>query len=183
VNGWLYGETPAPFDVLYWNMDATRMPYKMHSWYLRELYLHNRLIHPDSLTVAGEPISLGRVAQPLYAVSAVDDHIAPWVQTYRINNFVVGPKRFVLSSSGHILGIINPVVTPPKRQFWVNDVRHRSETAEYWKAHASANEGSWWTDWMDWLKPRAGKRVDARPVDNEQFPQLAPAPGSYVLET
>jgi len=182
VHGWLYGETPAPFDVLYWNMDTTRMPYKMHSWYLRELYLHNRLIHSDALTVAGEPISLGRIVQPLYAVSAIDDHIAPWAQTYRINNFVVGPKRFVLSSSGHILAIVNPVVTPPKRHFWVNDVQHRSETAEYWKAHAIAGEGSWWTDWMAWLKPRAGKLVDARPADNKQFPQLAPAPGTYVVE-
>jgi polyhydroxyalkanoate synthase len=182
VHGWLYGETPAPFDVLYWNMDTTRMPYAMHSWYLRELYLHNRLIHSDALKVAGEPISLGRIVQPLYAVSAVDDHIAPWAQTYRINNFVIGPKRFVLSSSGHILGIINPVVTPPKRNFWVNDVQHRSETAEYWKTNAIAREGSWWTDWMEWLKPRAGKLVEARPAANKEFPQLAPAPGTYVVE-
>ncbi|MDR2882133.1 MAG: alpha/beta hydrolase [Azoarcus sp.] len=182
VHGWLYGEKPAPFDVLYWNMDTTRMPYAMHAWYLKELYLHNRLVHDNALTVAGEPISLGRITQPLYSVSAVDDHIAPWAQTYRVNNLVVGPKRFVLSSSGHILAIINPVVTPPKRQFWVNDVQHRSETAEYWKTHASAQEGSWWPDWMDWLKPRAGKLVDARPVANKEFPQLAPAPGTYVLE-
>ena len=183
VHGWLYGEKPAPFDVLYWNMDATRMPYAMHAWYLRELYLHNRLIHGDSLKVAGEGINLERIVQPLYSVSAVDDHIAPWAQTYRINNFVIGPKRFVLSSSGHILAIVNPVVTPPKRRFWVNDVHHRSETAEHWRTHASAQEGSWWPDWMAWLKPRAGELVDARPVDNAQFPALAPAPGTYVLET
>ncbi|MCL2874893.1 MAG: alpha/beta hydrolase [Betaproteobacteria bacterium] len=182
VHGWLYGETPAPFDVLYWNMDVTRMPYKMHSWYLRELYLHNRLIHANALKVAGESIGLERIVQPLYAVSAIDDHIAPWNQTFRINNFAVGPKRFVLSSSGHILAIINPVVTPPKRHFWVNDVLDRSETAEYWKTHAKATEGSWWPDWIDWLKPRLGELVDARPVDNKQFPQLAPAPGTYVLE-
>jgi len=182
VHGWLYGEKPAPFDVLYWNMDVTRMPFAMHSWYLHELYLHNLLIRADALTVAGEPISLGRITQPLYSVSAVDDHITPWAQTYRINNFVIGPKRFVLSSSGHILGVINPVVTPPKRHFWANDVLHRSETAEYWKARALSHEGSWWSDWMDWLKPRAGEWVDARPADNEQFPQLAPAPGTYVVE-
>jgi len=183
VHGWLYGEKPAPFDVLYWNMDTTRMPYAMHSWYLNELYLHNRLIHDDALTVAGEPIDLGRIVQPLYSVSAIDDHIAPWAQTYRVNNFVVGPKRFVLSSSGHILAIVNPVVSPPKRRYWVNDVRHRSESAEFWREQASAHEGSWWPDWMAWLKPRAGELVDARPADNEQFPQLAPAPGTYVLES
>lgn len=182
VHGWLYGETPAPFDVLYWNMDVTRMPYKMHSWYLSELYLHNRLIHSDALKVAGESIDLRCIVQPLYAVSAIDDHIAPWGQTFRINNFAAGPKRFVLSSSGHILAIINPVVTPPKRRYWVNDVQDRSDTAENWRDHAIAQEGSWWTDWMNWLKPHAGELVDARPVENEQFPQLAPAPGSYVLE-
>lgn len=182
VHGWLYGEKPAPFDVLYWNMDTTRMPYKMHSWYLHELYLNNRLIHPDGLTVAGEPISLGRITQPLYAVSAFDDHIAPWAQAYRVNNFVAGPKRFVLSSSGHILGIINPVVTPPKRRFWVNDVAHRSESAKYWNTHAGEREGSWWTDWMEWLKPRAGNLVEARPAANKQFPEIEPAPGRYVTE-
>ncbi|MDR3087327.1 MAG: alpha/beta hydrolase [Azoarcus sp.] len=182
VHGWLYGETPAPFDVLYWNMDSTRMPATMHSWYLRELYLHNRLIHGDALTIAGETIDLGQISQPLYAVSAIDDHIAPWMQTYRINNFAIGPKRFVLSSSGHILGIINPVVTPPKRKFWVNDIHHRSENAEHWRANAVEQAGSWWPDWMNWLKPRAGNLVNARPVASKQFPELAPAPGIYVVE-
>jgi polyhydroxyalkanoate synthase len=115
VHGWLYGETPPPFDVLFWNMDTTRMPYAMHSWYLRELYLHNKLIEKDALTVAGEPIDLGAIVQPVYAVSAEDDHIAPWRQTFRTMNYVAGPKRFVLSSSGHILGIVNPPVKPAKR--------------------------------------------------------------------
>ena len=182
VHGWLYGEPPTPFDVLYWNMDSTRLPAAMHSWYLRELYLHNKLIQPDALTVAGERINLGVIKQPLYAVAAVDDHIAPWAQTYRINNFVIGPKRYVLSSSGHILGIVNPVVNPPKRRFWVNDVKHRSETSEQWRKQAVETEGSWWPDWMQWLKPRMGAEVDARPTANEEFPELIKAPGMYVLE-
>ena len=181
VHGWLYGEPPAPFDVLYWNMDCTRLPYAMHSWYLRELYLHNRLIHPDALTVAGEPLDLSRITQPLYAVGAEDDHIAPWAQTFRVNNFVNGPKRYVLSSSGHIFGIVNPVVNPPKRRFWVGDPR-RSDSVEGWRATAVEQPGSWWSDWMQWLKPRAGDLVAARPTANEQYPQLAPAPGTYVIE-
>jgi polyhydroxyalkanoate synthase len=181
VHGWLYGESPAPFDVLYWNMDTTRLPYAMHAWYLKELYLDNRLIQRDALTVAGEPIDLARITQPLYAVAAQDDHIAPWAQTFRINNFVNGPKRYVLSSSGHILGIVNPVVNPPKRRFWVGEPR-RSDSAEQWKAKATEQPGSWWTDWMAWLKPRAGKLVDAPPVANKQYPELAKAPGTYVLE-
>jgi polyhydroxyalkanoate synthase len=180
VHGWLYGEPLAPFDVLYWNMDCTRLPYAMHAWYLRELYLHNRLIQHDALTVAGEPLDLARITQPLYAVGAEDDHIAPWAQTFRINNFVNGPKRYVLSSSGHIFGIVNPVVKPPKRSFWAGEPR-RSDNAEHWRAGASWQAGSWWTDWMDWLKPRAGELVDAKPANNK-YPQLAPAPGTYVTE-
>lgn len=181
VHGWLYGEAPPPFDVLYWNMDTTRMPQTMHSWYLRELYLHNRLIQPDALTVAGEPLDLSRIVQPLYAVAAEDDHIAPWAQDFLINKHAAGDKRFVLSSSGHILGIVNPVVTPPKRHFRVADVE-LSESAESWRDRTEAQQGSWWTDWMAWLKPRAGKLVKARPGANEAFPELAPAPGTYVKE-
>ncbi|AWI77440.1 alpha/beta hydrolase [Parazoarcus communis] len=182
VQGWLYGETPPPFDVLYWNMDTTRMPYAMHSWYLRELYLNNKLIHPDALEVAGEPLDLGRITQPLYVVSAEDDHIAPWLQTFRVINHVTGPKRYVLSSSGHILGIVNPVVTPPKRKFWAGEA-HRSDTAEQWRNRTEEQAGSWWTDWMDWVKPHAGELIEARPAASEQFPSLAPAPGTYVLES
>ncbi|WP_230976690.1 PHA/PHB synthase family protein [Pseudothauera rhizosphaerae] len=181
VHGWLYGEAPPPFDVLYWNMDYTRMPYRMHAWYLRELYLHNRLIQKDALAVAGEPLDLGRIVQPLYAVAAEDDHIAPWLQTYRINSYTSGPKRYVLSSSGHILGIVNPPVTPPKRKYWVADA-HRTEAAEAWQARAEQHAGSWWEDWMAWLKPRCGALVDARPAASKAFPKLADAPGTYVLE-
>ncbi|MCK6389118.1 MAG: alpha/beta fold hydrolase, partial [Zoogloea sp.] len=181
VHGWLYGETPPPFDVLYWNMDATRMPFAMHAWYLRELYLHNRLIDKDALTVAGEPIDLGRIKQPVYAVGAEDDHIAPWRQTFKTLNHLSGPKRFVLSSSGHILGIVNPPVDPPKRRFWVGQVR-RTDTAEGWQAGAVEHAGSWWPDWMEWLKPQCGELVDAPPVATEAFPALADAPGTYVLE-
>lgn len=182
VNGWLYGEAPRPFDVLYWNMDSTRMPYTMHAWYLRELYLHNRLIQPDALSIGGEPIDLRQISQPVYAVGAVDDHIAPWAQAFRILNFVSGEKRYVLSSSGHILGIVNPPVSPPKRSYWVGQVE-AGDTAELWKARHEEQPGSWWEDWMAWLKPRAGERVEARPVETADYPALAAAPGQYVLET
>lgn len=181
VRGWLMGEPPPPFDVLYWNMDSTRMPYRMHAWYLDKLYLQNRLIEPDALSVAGEHIDLSRIVQPVYAVAAVDDHIAPWRETFRLNNHVSGEKRFVLSSSGHILGIVNPPVTPPKRKYWVAEA-HRSDTVESWRLRADERAGSWWEDWMAWLKPRCGALAEAAPVSNERFPALAPAPGTYVLE-
>ena len=181
VHGWLYGEKPPPFDVLYWNMDCTRMPYAMHAWYLRELYLENKLIRADALTVAGEALDLARISQPLYSVAAQDDHIAPWEQAYRINNLVTGPKRFVLSSSGHILGIINPPVTPPKRRYWVGEA-HRSSKADVWRAAAEEHAGSWWEDWMAWLKPRCGELRAAPPVSRRGYARLADAPGTYVLE-
>jgi polyhydroxyalkanoate synthase subunit PhaC len=181
VHGWLYGEKPPPFDILFWNMDATRMPQVMHAWYLRELYLENRLVQPHALEVAGHTLDLTKVSQPLYAVAAVDDHIAPWQQTFKVCNHVRGQKRYVLSSSGHILGIINPVVTPPKRNYWVGEAE-LADTAEVWRKRAQEQSGSWWEDWMAWLKPRAGKLVAARPAATEAFPALAPAPGTYVLE-
>lgn len=180
VHGWLYGETPPPFDVLYWNMDATRMPYTMHAWYLRELYLHNRLIQPDALEVAGEKLDLATITQPLYAVAAEDDHIAPWDQAFKVTNHVSGPKRFVLSSSGHILGIINPPVKPPKRNYRVGETERRA-TVDSWQASATAHEGSWWDDWMAWLKPRCGELRDP-PTSKRGFTKLADAPGTYVLE-
>lgn len=181
VQSWLYGETPPPFDVLYWNMDTTRMPQAMHKWYLTELYLHNRLIQPGSLVVAGEPLDLAEIRQALYAVAAEDDHIAPWAQAFKIVNHVVAEKRFVLSSSGHILGIVNPPAKPPKRRYWA-DTAHRADQPGVWHARASEHAGTWWEDWMAWLKPRAGALVDARPVATADFPALAPAPGTYVLE-
>jgi polyhydroxyalkanoate synthase len=182
VHGYLYGEKPPPFDVLYWNMDTTRMPYRMHDFYLREMYLNNNLSRKDALTIAGQPIDLTRIVQPLYSVSAVDDHIAPWRQTFRINNLAAGPKRYVLSSSGHILGIVNPPVTPPKRSYWVAEA-HRRDNPEQWQQGAKEHYGSWWEDWDAWLAPQCGPMVAALPAATGAFPNLADAPGTYVLET
>lgn len=181
VHGYLYGETPPAFDVLYWNMDTTRMPAAMHEWYLRELYLENKLIRKDALTLAGEKIDLARINQPLYAVAADDDHIAPWRSAFRINNHVSGSRRFVLSSSGHILGIVNPPVTPPKREYWAG-AAERHDSSESWHERAEHHAGSWWEDWMAWLKPQAGKRIAAGPVAGKAYPALSDAPGTYVLE-
>ncbi|MBV2234680.1 MAG: alpha/beta fold hydrolase [Sterolibacterium sp.] len=182
VHGYLYGEMPPAFDVLYWNMDTTRMPAAMHQWYLREFYLNNNLIKKDALTIADEKIDLERIRQPVYSVGAADDHIAPWRQTFRVNNFVCGPKRNVLSSSGHILGIVNPPVSPPKREYWVGSVE-RHDTPESWHERTEHRQGSWWEDWMEWLKPQAGKLVKAGATTTRSYPALGDAPGEYVLET
>jgi polyhydroxyalkanoate synthase len=182
VHGYLYGEAPPPFDVLFWNMDTTRMPARMHTWYLRNLYLDNKLIKKDALEIAGHPIDLTRIVQPVYAVAAADDHIAPWKQAFRLNNFVSGPKRYVLSSSGHILGIINPVVTPPKREYWVGGAE-RHDSADEWQERAEHHVGSWWEDWMNWLKPQAGSLGSPQAQTNKTYPAVADAPGTYVLES
>ncbi|WP_081700139.1 PHA/PHB synthase family protein [Azonexus hydrophilus] len=183
VNSYLLGEPLPPFDVLFWNVDSTRMPQAMHAWYLRELYLNNKLIKRDSLTVAGEPIDLDRIVQPLYAVTAEDDHIAPWKQCYRIRKYVnvKAPVRFVLSTSGHILGIVNPPVNPPKRAYWIAEPE-RNEHWEQWQERAEKKPGTWWEDWTAWLGERSGELVEAYPATNRKFPGLADAPGTYVLE-
>lgn len=181
VHSWLYGEQPAPFDVLYWNMDATRMPCRMHEFYLREMYLKNNLVKGGALTIAGEPIDLAHIHQPLYDVAAEDDHIAPWRQTFKINGYVTSPKRFVLSSSGHILGIVNPPVSPPRRQYWIG-AAHRGQSADHWRAQAEAREGSWWEDWAAWLAERCGPLGPPPPLEDTRHPRLADAPGTYVLE-
>ncbi|MFH1658419.1 MAG: alpha/beta hydrolase [Rhodocyclaceae bacterium] len=183
VNSYLLGQPLPPFDVLFWNMDTTRMPQAMHSYYLREFYLNNNLIKRDKLTIAGETIDLDLIEQPLYAVTAEDDHIAPWKQCYRIRKQinVKAPVRFVLSTSGHILGIVNPPANPPKRAYWIGEPE-RNEHWEHWFDRAEKKPGTWWEDWTRWLGERTGNLVDAYPAANRKFPALADAPGSYVLE-
>ena len=180
---YLFGEPLPAFDVLFWNMDTTRMPAKMHSFYLREMYLNNNLVKRDAVTVAGELIDLDCIMQPLYAVSAEDDHIVPWRQSYRVRKHVnvKAPVRFVLSTSGHILGVVNPVVNPPKRSFWVADP-DRNEHFEHWFARAEKKPGSWWEDWLAWLAPQSGPMVAPPDVNAETYPDLGPAPGTYVFE-
>jgi len=159
------------------------MPRAMHSYYLREMYLNNNLIKRDRLTIAGEAIDLDRIVQPLYAVTAEDDHIAPWQQCYRIRKYinVNAPVRFVRSSSGHILGIVNPPVDPPKRNYRIGEPE-RNEHWERWLDQAEAKRGSWWPDWTQWLVERCGEEVPAYPAASLAYPALADAPGTYVLE-
>lgn len=183
VHSYLLGEPLPPFDVLFWNVDSTRMPAAMHSYYLREMYLNNNLVKRDRLTIAGESIDLDRIVQPLYAVTAEDDHIAPWKQCYRIRKYinVNAPVRFALSTSGHILGIVNPPVEPPKRAYWIAEPE-RNEHWEHWLDRAEKKPGTWWQDWTAWLGERTGDLVRAYPTTSRAYPALADAPGTYVLE-
>ncbi|MBE9610576.1 PHA/PHB synthase family protein [Chitinilyticum piscinae] len=180
VDNYLMGNTPMAFDVLYWNMDTTRMPEAMHRFYLRELYWHNKLVQADALTVAGEKIDLGCISQPLYMVSTEEDHIAPWLQTWKLIDRVAAPVTFTLSTSGHILGVINPPAPNSKRSYW-QGVPGRGTDPLAWQAAQEKVAGSWWPNWVEWLRPQSGAQV--KPKDsNRSHPKQGAAPGTYVLE-
>ncbi len=181
VHHYLYGEEPPQFDVLYWNMDCTRLPEAMHSFYLREFYLHNKLARPGAVTLGGCPIDLGRITQPLYAVGAEQDHITPWIETFKTCSLVNGPVRYVLATSGHIVGIINPPVEPPKRRYWAEEIAGHTD-ADDWKRGILKRTGSWWEDWWNWLGRQCGPMQAPPSMGNEAYPALTDAPGSYVLE-
>ena len=180
VNNYLLGKDPAPFDLLFWNSDATRMPAAMHSFYLRNMYLHNRLREPGGITLAGTPIDLSKISVPCYFVATVEDHIAPWRSVYAGARLPGGKTRFVLSGSGHIAGIINPPAAH-KYQHWTCDSLPAGP--DDWQAQATAHAGSWWPDWKFWLGRRAGGKVMARMPGTGGGAAIEDAPGSYVRMT
>jgi polyhydroxyalkanoate synthase subunit PhaC len=179
VNNYLLGKDPFPFDLLYWNADSTRMPARMHSFYLRNMYIKNLLGVPGGITLDGVPIDLGKVEVPAYFVSTVEDHIAPWKTTYRGARYLGGSVRFVLGGSGHIAGIVNPPVAK-KYHYWTNDAP--PATADEWFATATRQPGSWWDDWHAWIdRLNAGEpKVAARVPGEGKLKALEDAPGSYA---
>jgi polyhydroxyalkanoate synthase len=181
MQNYMFGEDPPAHDVLYWNGDGTRLPAAMHSFYLRELYLENKLVQPDALSMAGRPLDLRRITAPLYAVGTEQDHIAPWMETFKICQHVKGPVHYTLATSGHILGIISPPVDPPKRRYWSGDATGAHDP-EAWRAGLEKKTGSWWEDWSQWLAKQCGERVAPPALGNADYPALCPAPGTYVLE-
>lgn len=181
VDQYLCGETLSNSDVLFWNMDTTRMPEAMHRNYLREFYLKNKLAQKNALTMAGRTLDMGRIDQPLYAVGAEQDHIVPWHSSFRISDHVKSPVRYTLATSGHILGIINPPTHPPKRRYWVSEITANS-SADDWLKTTEKVPGSWWEDWANWLHQHCGSNKPAVTPGKVTFPVLGSAPGQYVLE-
>ncbi len=173
VNNYLLGKDPFPFDLLYWNGDSTRMPAKMHSFYLRNMYLENKLVRPGAIEIDGTPIDLTKIETPSFLLSTREDHIAPWVATYRATQIFKGPTQFVLSASGHIAGVVNPPAAE-KYCFWTN--RSLPEKPEDFLATAEEHAGSWWPTWEEWVEKRTGEKVPARKIKKG----LEAAPGSYV---
>jgi len=184
VNNYLMGKDPFPFDLLYWNSDATRMPARMHSFYLRNMYLNNLLGVPGGVKLAGVPLDLSRVTVPSYFVSTTEDHIALWKGTYRGARYLSGPTRFVLGASGHIAGIVNPPAAN-KYCYWTNDAL--PDTPEAWQASAQQHAGSWWPDWNTWVCARNAESGDAQNAlvaartPGEGLQVLEDAPGSYAM--
>ena len=177
VNNYLLGKDPFPFDLLYWNSDSTRMPAAMHSFYLRTMYQENKLAEPGGLTLDGVPIDLSTVKVPAFFLSTREDHIAPWESTYTGAQMFSGPVRFVLAASGHIAGVINPPAGH-KYSYWTNDtLPERSQT---WFGDAREHPGSWWPEWLEWVRAKSGAKVPARQPGDGELPAIEAAPGAYV---
>jgi polyhydroxyalkanoate synthase len=167
------GHPPPAFDILAWNADATRLPAAMHSQYLRTCYLENRLVQPGAFVADGTAVNVGRIETPLYVLGAERDHIAPWRSTYRTTQLVGGEARYVLGSSGHIAGMVNPPGNPKAFHYVRPDC---PPEAEEWLAGAERVDGSWWEDWAAWASSRSGDRMPP-----PTLPPGEPAPGRYVL--
>ena len=179
INHYLLGRPRMPFDLLYWNEDATNMPLSAHMFFMKNMYIGNQLRKPGGITLAGEAIDLTRVETPAYVLSTKDDHIAPWQTTYEATQLFSGPTRFVLGNSGHIAGVINP---PTREKYGYRFGTKNPADAEEWFDRASEHPGSWWPDWARWLARYAGGQVPARQPGSEDFPSLEAAPGSYVRQ-
>ncbi len=180
VENYLKGNSPPPFDLLYWNGDSTNLPGPMYCWYLRHTYLQNELIKPGKLTVCGEKVDLGKITVPAYIYASHDDHIVPWKSAYESTHILKGKNRFVLGASGHIAGVINPPAKNKRHYFENNKL---AKTADEWLSAAKDIKGSWWPNYAQWLEQFGGKRIQAsKTFGNARYKKLEAAPGKYVKE-
>jgi polyhydroxyalkanoate synthase len=170
------GEQPPAFNILAWNADSTRMPAAMHS-YLRHCYGENQLARGE-MELAGTPLRLQEIAEEIYLLAAKKDHIVPWTSAYKATQLFGGAVRFVLSSSGHIAGIVNP--PNPKARHWTND--DTPEDPQAWLHGAVKHADSWWHDWATWIAERSEPHQDPPRMGSDEFPPLGDAPGTYVHE-
>jgi polyhydroxyalkanoate synthase len=180
VNNYLLGEEPPPFDLLHWNSDTTNLPAGWHRDYLETLYKGNKLAEKGGISVAGTPIDIDRVKTPSYIQAGREDHIAPPQSVWKIMDHFAGSKRFVLAGSGHIAGVVNPPAAQ-KYQYWTND--EPGATLESFVEGAKEHKGSWWPDWLAWLKqqdPVTVKATGARIPGKGKLKAIEDAPGRYV---
>ena len=179
VNNYMLGKDYLPFDLLYWNSDATNVPAAWHQSYLRDLYRDNKLVQPGGISIAGVPIDLSTVMTPSYVQGGKEDHIAPAKSAYRISRILGGPSRFVLAGSGHIAGVVNPP-SQMKYQHWTGSPD--AATLDAFIEGATEHKGSWWPDWIAWLTPQSGDKVPPRIPGEGTLKAIEDAPGRYVKE-
>ncbi len=182
VGNYLKGQKPQPFDLLYWNSDATNLPGPFLTWYLRNLYLDNSLCVPGRLKMLGSKVDLGKVVAPTYLLATREDHIVPWKGAYLGRRLLGGETTFVLGASGHIAGAINPA-SKNRRSYWTDGGANtgRITDPEEWLTGATEQKGSWWLDWIEWLRPYGGKQTAARGrLGSTKYEPIEPAPGRYV---
>ncbi len=176
INNYMLGKDPMPFDLLYWNADSTRMPAGVHSFYLRECYLGNKLSQ-GKMILDGVHIDLKKVKQPVYNLAAREDHIAPLPSVFKVGQFMGGETKLVVSGSGHIAGVVNPPEAR-KYKYWTNDTP--ADTLEKWFKTAKEHDGSWWPDWAEWITAMSGAKITAPVPGDGKLEPLEDAPGSYV---
>ena len=177
VNNYLMGEDPPAFDVLHWNHDSTRLPAGLHADFL-ELFSTNCLNEPGCMTALGTAIDLSKVDNDAYVVAGITDHITPWAACYRTTQLLGGDSEFILSTSGHIQSLVNPVDNPKSKY---RTAPSTPPTPQEWFAQATEHTGSWWTHWRDWIDARSGPELDASgELGSTRYPALEPAPGRYV---
>lgn len=177
IKNYLRGKPPVPFDILYWNADTTNMPAKMHSQYLRWMYLHNNLVKPGKIRLNKIPLDITKIDVPTFFISTKKDHIAPWHTTYLGFRLIKGKKHFLLGGSGHIAGIIIP---PGTEKYGYSCNLDCPKNPEDWLANAKHHAGSWWPEWFKWLKKESGRLIDAPDFNQLPLEPIMDAPGSYV---
>ena len=180
VENYLKGNSPPPFDLLYWNGDSTNLPGAMYCWYLRHTYLQNDLVKPGKVKICGEKIDLGKIKCPAYLYASQEDHIVPWQSAYESTHILKGKNRFVLGASGHIAGVINP---PAKNKRYYFENKKIAATAQGWLEGAKQIPGSWWPDYTKWLEQFGGEQKPASTIfGNANYKKMEAAPGVYVKE-
>lgn len=177
VNNYLKGKDPAPFDLLYWNSDSSNLPAETFDFYIKHTYQENNLVKDGVVEIEGVAIELSKIKTPSYFLATIADHIVLWQASYKGAKVLSGPTRFVLAGSGHLAGVVNSV-NHGKYPHWVND--KLSDSAEHWFEGATKKEGSWWTDWENWVAPQSGQQVTARKQGSKKHASIEAAPGSYV---
>jgi polyhydroxyalkanoate synthase len=177
VNNYLLGKDPFPFDLLYWNSDATRMPSGVHGFYLRNMYQDNRLVRPGGVALHHEPINLTDIKTPTFILATKEDHIAPWKSSYAATQLYKGPVKFCLSGSGHIAGVVNPP-DANKYGYWTNPKLPKNP--ETWFQGAKQTPGSWWPEWDKWAQKFGGGMAPARQPGDGKLKPIEDAPGRYV---